>query len=410
MTDIAPILAALRRHKIIACLVVLEIAFTCAVICNAGFLIVERIERVQRPSGMADDMLVRLQLSAAKRGDQDALAQTRTDLAALRAIPGVQSATVISQIPFGDSSSNSGVNLRQDQETPTLDASVYLAGPDALPTLGLTLVGGRDFTAHDYIDWVPGTNPGELNIPAAIITQAMAERLFPGESAVGRQFYSWGGEPTRVVGVVQRLTRPSETDDPSDMDYSMLFPVAVPYTSGANYLLRVAPGQRETVLEQATAVLRQSGPPRILGVNNGTIEALRDRYYRDDKAMAGLLALICVLLLAITATGIIGLASFWVQQRTRSIGIRRALGATRLQILRYFQTENLLLTLLGSLSGAMLAVALNLLLMQFYEVPRLPLGYLLLGLAVLVPLGQLAILHPALKATRVAPATATRSA
>lgn len=408
--DIALVLAALRRHKIIASLVVLEIAFTCAVICNAGFLIAERIERVQRPSGLAEDSLLRLQLSAAKRGDQDALAQTRTDLAALRAIPGVQSATVVSQIPYGDSSSNSGVNLRQDQDAPTLDASVYLASPEALPTLGLSLVAGRDFSAQDYIDWQPGTAPGEINIPTAIITQATADRLFPQGNAVGRQFYSWGSQPTQVVGVVERLTRPSETDDPSSMEYSMIFPVSVPYTSGANFLVRTQPGQRDNVLEQATAALRESGPPRIFGLNNGSIESLRDRYYRNDKAMAWLLALICVSLLVITVAGIVGLASFWVQQRTRAIGIRRALGATRVQILRYFQTENLLLTLGGSLLGALLAVALNLLLMQFYEVPRLPAAYLLLGLAVLVPLGQLAILQPALKASRVEPATATRSA
>ena len=114
--------------------------------------------------------------------------------------------------------------------------------------------------------------------------------------------------------------------------------------------------------------------------------------------------------LVVTALGIIGLASFWVQQRSKQIGIRRALGATRGQILRYFQTENFLLATLGIVLGMLAAYAINLALMNMYELPRMPLHYLPLGALLLWVLGQIAVFGPARRAAAVPPAVATRGA
>ena len=125
--------------------------------------------------------------------------------------------------------------------------------------------------------------------------------------------------------------------------------------------------------------------------------------------MAWLLGIVCVALLLVTALGIIGLASFWVQQRTKQIGVRRALGATRGQILRYFQTENFLLASIGIALGMLLAFAINQLLMGKYEMARLPLYYLPAGAVLLWALGQLAVYAPARRAASVPPAVATRS-
>ncbi|MFT4199020.1 MAG: FtsX-like permease family protein, partial [Pseudoxanthomonas sp.] len=91
------------------------------------------------------------------------------------------------------------------------------------------------------------------------------------------------------------------------------------------------------------------------------------------------------------------------------IGIRRALGATKGQILRYFQTENFLLATLGIVIGMGLAFGLNQLLMSKYELPRLPWPYLPIGALALWLLGQLAVLWPARRAAAVPPAVATRS-
>ncbi|MFO7340384.1 MAG: FtsX-like permease family protein, partial [Lysobacteraceae bacterium] len=128
------------------------------------------------------------------------------------------------------------------------------------------------------------------------------------------------------------------------------------------------------------------------------------------RSMAWLLGTVCVALLLVTALGIIGLASFWVQQRTKQIGVRRALGATRGQILRYFQTENFLLATVGILLGMVLAFAINQVLMGRYDLARLPLWYLPVGAVLLWGLGQLAVLPPARRAASIPPATATRSA
>src|SRR5690606_18097516 len=137
-----------------------------------------------------------------------------------------------------------------------------------------------------------------------------------------------------------------------------------------------------------------------------TFETVKANWYRNDRAMAWLLVAVIVALLVVTALGIVGLASFWVQQRTKQIGIRRALGATRGQILRYFQTENFLLASLGIVIGMILAYGINQLLMGRYELPRLPLLYLPVGAVLLWLLGQAAVYGPARKAASVPPAVA----
>ncbi len=144
--------------------------------------------------------------------------------------------------------------------------------------------------------------------------------------------------------------------------------------------------------------------------NTKTMQALRAEYYQAQRSMVWLLVGVIVALLVVTALGIVGLASFWVQQRTKQIGIRRALGATRGQILRYFQTENFLLATIGIALGMLLAYAINQLLMSKYELPRLPLFYLPVGAITLWLLGQFAVFWPARRAAAVPPAVATRSA
>jgi len=125
--------------------------------------------------------------------------------------------------------------------------------------------------------------------------------------------------------------------------------------------------------------------------------------------MAWLLGIVCVALLLVTALGIVGLASFWVQQRTKQIGVRRALGATRTQIMRYFQTENFLLATIGIVLGMLAAYGINHLLMERYELTRLPLHYLPIGALALWLLGQASVFGPARRAAAVPPAIATRS-
>ena len=404
--EIRPILSTLRRHKTAAALIVVEIALSCAIICNALFLIGNRLDRMDRVSGLTEDEIVRVQITGIGR-DDNAAALTESDLAALRAIPGVKFASTTNQVPFGNSSWNSSVRLTKDQKLPTLSSTVYIGDPQLQDTFGLQLVEGRKLSPDEFVayDAADGTN-----IPSAVITRSMAQKLYPGESALGKGIYSWGDQPIKIVGIVDHLARPNEGGRGSDAyEYSMLLPVRTPYSVGGNYVLRVDPGRRDEVLKAAVATLERNSPNRII-LKQDTMQELREAYYRQDRSMAWLLVAVCIALLVVTALGIVGLASFWAQQRTKQIGIRRALGSTRGQILRYFQTENFLLATIGIVIGMTLAYSTNLWLMERYELPRLPLIYLPCGAIALWLLGQLAVLGPARRAAAVPPAVATRSA
>jgi putative ABC transport system permease protein len=161
-------------------------------------------------------------------------------------------------------------------------------------------------------------------------------------------------------------------------------------------------------LKAAIDKLKALDPNRIV-LDKGTMEQHRRDFFQNDRAMAGILVGVCIALLVVTALGIVGLASFWVAQRNRSIGVRRALGATRGNILNYFQTENFLLTTMGIALGMVLAYGINLFLIVHYELPRMPAVYFPIGALILWGIGQAAVLGPALRAAAVPPVVATRS-
>jgi putative ABC transport system permease protein len=402
--DIRPILSTLSRHKTAAALIVLEIALSCAIICNALFLIGDRLERINEVSGIVENELVRVQIAGIGT-DVSAAALTRSDLAVLRGLPGVKSATLVNQVPFVNSSWNSGIGLQPEQQQ-TLNATLYFAEDKFIETFGLNIIAGRAFKADEFVDLTPTTNPKNSSV---IITRSMADRLFPDASAVGKMIYI-GSEPIRIVGIVEHLVRPSQQGGAVAHEYSLVFPARPPYTEGGNYVLRTEPSRRAEVLKAAIAALQKNGPNRLILLENSkTFSELRDEYYREDRAMAWLLIAVIVALLIVTALGIVGHASFWVQQRTKQIGVRRALGATRGQILRYFQTENFLLVGIGIALGMLMAYGINQLLMTYYELPRLPAHYLPIGAVALWLLGQIAVFGPARRAGAVTPAVATRS-
>jgi putative ABC transport system permease protein len=401
--DFLPILAALRRHRTAAALIVLEIALTCAIVSNAIFLIGERLDRMQRPSGIAEDELLRIQVVAIGK-NEDAGVMTREDLALLSALPGVRRAAATRQLPFGDDSWNSSVQSSMDEGHTRLNVANYLGSEGLFETLGVQLVAGRDFAPEEYVDEETAKT---LEAAPLIVTRAVSERMWPGESGLGRTLYI-GKRALRVIGVLERLVRPDDLQGPASYELSVVVPVRPRYDSVNNYMLRVDPGRRAEVLAAAVTALERASHGRII-LEKQTVTELRDKCYRGDRAMAWLLVSVCAALLLITALGIVGLASFWVQQRTRQIGIRRALGATRGQIARYFQVENFLLATFGIALGMALAYGINLLLMERYELGRLPAQFLPIGAVTLWLLGQLAVLGPALRAASVPPAVATRT-
>ena len=400
--DMFPILSALKRHKIAATLILLEIALSCAIICNALFIVSQRLDTLNLPSGLDETHLVEIGVSGiGDQGDTDASALR--DVASLRAIPGVDGVSISNQLPFQNGSWNTSLSLTPDQPRPTLSAAQYMVGAGALKVMGLKLVAGRDFQAEEYRGYYELDAQGSSawsGLPV-ILSQSAADKLFPDGGAVGKTIYM-ANLSLNVIGVVETLLRPNQMN--GNRSYSVIFPVW-----GGRYLIRVSnPADRAVVLAKAEAVLLENDPRRLVW-RKQTYEDGRTDYFAADRDMIGLLLLVCGLLLLVTALGIVGLTSFWVSQRRRQIGVRRALGATRGNILRYFQTENFLIVTLGIVLGMALAFALNVVLMKFYELPRLPLAYLPAGAIALWLLGQVSVLGPAMRAAAVPPVVATRS-
>jgi putative ABC transport system permease protein len=238
-----------------------------------------------------------------------------------------------------------------------------------------------------------------------MVTSDLAARLFPGEPAVGKEVVI-GGEPVRIVGVLERLPS-ARAGAREDVNNTVVMPWRMVPAYGAGYFVRARKGEAGRVLKDAVAALRAVDPRRVV-VDARLYTDIRARYFATDRSMAVLLCAVSVALLVVTALGIVGLASFWVAQRRRQIGVRRALGASRTAILRYFQTENFLIASVGIVLGMALAYGINAFLMRQYELPRLPWTYLPVGAIVLWALGQVAVLAPALRAASVPPVVATR--
>ena len=178
--------------------------------------------------------------------------------------------------------------------------------------------------------------------------------------------------------------------------------------SSSRYLVRTEPGRRDEIMKEAERKLGEVNSGRIVrGLRS--IEEVRGESYRQDRAMTVVLTTVIFSLLAVTGLGIVGMVSFWVTRRIKQIGTRRALGARRFDIRRYFMIENLIVVGIGIALGLLLTYGFNLWLMKHYELPRLAWYYAPVGALTVLLLGQLAVFGPATRATRVSPAVATRT-
>lgn len=402
--QIKPILAALRKHRLATVLIALEIALACAVLCNACFLIAHRVAQMHVVSGVDESALATVQLTGFDTSQATDL--NARVMAALRTVPGVQSVSLLASIPFGARSGRAGITTDAAEQHFGGVVDFYVGGPGSFRDLGLRLVAGRAPQADDYQP-IANFLPAQASVQ---ITRVLAEHLWPGADPLGKEFWM-GTYRFRVVGVLDHLVIPAPgMGEEKDPDWSVFVPAQPGPQMTGSYLLRADPQHLRRALRDALAAVTKAAPDAVVDREDSrTIGDLRHAYFQADRAMAGLLLGVIAALLGVTALGIVGLASFWVAQRRKQIGVRRALGATRGDILRYFQTENFLIVTFGIVLGMVLAYGLNLLLMQHYELPRLPWSYLPAGALALWTLGQLAVLAPALRAANVPPVVATRS-
>ena len=226
-----------------------------------------------------------------------------------------------------------------------------------------------------------------------IVSQALGLKLFPDGSALGKTVYL-NDEPATIIGVVDTLQTPWVSSAWAEKFVGNT--VLDPHLYKSNfyhYVVRAQPGQLQAVMKAAQDRLFEVNRERVVDRLRSFTEVRADAY-RADRALAVILAWVSGALLSVTAFGIVGLTSFWVAQRRRQIGVRRALGATRRAVLAYFQTENGLIAAAGVVAGVALAVGLNLWMMHAFDMQRLNPLYALGGALAVVLLGQFAVLWP----------------
>jgi putative ABC transport system permease protein len=383
---------------------VLQVAFTMALVINAVAIAQERARQMERPSGTDEANIFHLNSA----GFDPTFEPRRTieeDLRRIRGLPGVDAAVPINAIPLSGSGWSMGLKTEVGQAVQSVPAAVYFVDEHAIEALGVQLIAGEPFTESD-ITWRPrsATDWPEKTI----VSKALAESLFPDDPTfgVGKTVYINETEPMSVVGITERLQAPWSGWTEA-VERSMLVPQRLEFDSTA-YLVRAEPGQRDALMPKIEQLLAESDRGRVIQ-RMRTMEETRERSYELNNALINILTFTIALLIGITTLGVAGLTSFNVNRRTKQIGTRRALGATRTAVLRYFLAENLLFTTIGVTLGAILAAALNIWLVEAFSIPRFEWYLLPAAMAALIVIGQLAVLIPARRAAQVPPAVATRT-
>ena len=401
--NIRQVVSALRHNRTGALLVALQIAITLAVLANAVYIVKQRFERTDRPTGFDVENVFAV-ANAGFAKDFDYVATMREDLAYLRSLPGVIAATASNAVPLGGGSgAMASLATRPNDEKNSIRGGYFEVDEQGLAALGVRLVAGRPFQQSEVL---PPAESMTARMPQQIvITQAFADTLFPNQNALGKTVYDSVDTPVTVVGIIDHMQGASV--DVEWVNRVSLVP-RQPSSAPRNfYIVRTEPGQRDAVMRMVEERITTSNPDRMISWVR-SLEEARKRVYLPDRNMAIFLVTITALLLGLTALSLFGLATFNVNARIKQIGTRRALGARRVDIVRYFLLENWLITTLGVALGCILTLGASHWLAREYGLPRLDLFYLVGGVALLWVLGQIAAWQPARAAAEVPPAVATR--
>ncbi len=408
--DIRPIFSALLRNKVGLLLIGLQMALTLAVVVNALYIIQQRMTLMGESSGVDEANIFTISMSGFI-ADFDVRSVQRDDLRRIRETPGVVAAFPTNTLPLTNGGWSTGIQSSSDEKAITVPSAIYFVDEHAIDTYAAKVVAGRNFHADEIGDYLPEQAMAPAHI---MITESVARALFPDvanvSEIVGRRVPV--NDPKKfpeaeIIGIIGHLRAPWRGW--ADIEERVTL---VPYRQldypRATYVIRTEPGQRDQLMKEVEAMLVASNSGRIVRALR-SFEEIRDEFYRNDRAVSILLGVVVAALLLVTGLGIVGLVSFWVTQRIKQIGTRRALGATQPNILGYFLTENLISAGIGVLAGSALAYLLNALLMNEFGLSRLAWYWVPVGALIVVVLGQIAAVGPARRASRVSPAMATRT-
>jgi len=397
---IGPIVRAMKHNRVRFALIILEIAITLAIVTNAVNMIMDERQKMLRVSGFDDENLISIgyqPFAPEFREESYVESLVQADMRAIRAIPGVKAVTATGFLPWQGGGSSG--TWRTEGYSEKFQAQRYSVIGQFADTLDVKIAQGRAF--------VPNDTPADPNVPTTvtIISRALAKKLWGDANPIGRVITSGDGDqPRTVIGVIDEFYNPYAWN----IGEFVLFTPGRAYdTGGARFLLRTEPGAVKSVVSQLE--------PRLLAVNPGRVFRLRtvaetkDNFFSAGKLAIRAMTGIIIVLVFITALGIVGITSLAVSERTRQIGTRRALGATRGDILKHFLAENWIVTSLGLILGIVATYALNYTLVSNLTDVKMPWYLVGIGMVMLWAIGIIATLPPALRAATVSPAIATRS-
>ncbi len=400
--DLGPMVSSMMRNKTGAILVALQIAVTLAIVINSLYIIVLRVEKINRATGIdVENVIV-----ARVRGfgeNFDVVDSITNDINLIKSIPGVVAASDTNQVPLSGSGSGTGLRTVADETIEGISTARYRWSEEGLDSLGVKLSRGRNFLPEEVNYILPDSDPQAP--PSILVTQALADDLFGEEDALGKTVY-WGSmEPSTIVGIIGQMHGSWVGWD--KLENSVIQPGKPAYSTNL-YIIRVEPGMRDEMIPLIEKTLGESNRSRVVK-SVRSLEEMAARSYRSDRGMAIILSIVISLLIGLTTLVIVGLTSFHVSQRTKQIGTRRALGARRIDIIRQFMLENWIITTVGAVFGVILTVVVAYWLEVSFELQRLDWRYLPVGIVILWVLSSLAVLEPARRAASVPPAVATRS-
>lgn len=409
-----PLIRAMNHSRTRVVLLVLEIALTLAIVTNCVNVILAERAKMKVRSGFDDDNILWVRARPfTPEYQEDAFLNNMVDadMRRIQAIPGVRSVANTHFQLWEGGGSGTQINEAGTAKRP-VGTQVYWSTKDILETLGMKIIAGRGFQDGDH-------NVGpENDVPkVTVLTKTVADALFPDGNAIGKTVVeaeddgTSSGQPMTVVGVVDRFFNPYGYNPDTwrgVADRAMFIPSRVAgYGFGLRYLVRTQPGEMPRVMDAIEKSLLQADARRIIDFQ--PTPEKKAKWFSSARLAVFVMTALIVALVFVTALGILGVTSLSVAQRTKQIGTRRALGATRADILRQFLLENWIITSVGLLIGIGGAYLLNFFLVSHVSDVKLQWPLIVGGMLLLWINGLLSTIPPAMRAMMVPPSIATRS-
>ena len=400
--NVKPVVSALRRNRAGAMLVALEIAIALAVMVNAAWIIAQRVHAIETPTGIEYHDMFAIGI-AGVTGDFNPPAAEQADLAYVRSLPGVVSASVTSAVPLAAHGQGDFFWRSPGQRGAMINPRTMEMDENGLNTLGAHIIAGRNFTAADI---VPYSSDYSSVAHEALITRSLARKLFPDGNALGKALYTGSDNLVTIVGITNDFMGSVVRADPS---YDTLVFPQTPGADGFYYILvRTRPGKTQPLMQAVVDHIAPSSLDRVITFAH-PFDYFKQRLDAENRNVVIFLTTITALVLAVACLGIFGLTTFNVSARTKQIGTMRAIGARRRDVVAHFMIENAIVLAGGVLIGCTLALGVAYWLTAQYQLPRLDLFYLAVGVAGVAIVGQLAAWQPARRAASVPPSVATRT-